>query len=287
VKNKRVILGIGVTACISVSSFFYFQYSNDSRNLSDQALLSIIKNDQRGFENFLASGGKIGTAINVEGGTYTVGELLVKYNRLAFVKFAKDKKMPFDIDPKKEFDVHSLSVNQNNSEILGLLLGDQKLEKNFKSYGDKGWSLIHMASAECSYKVIGVLHKAGMNWNLKSKRGDTPLTVAAEAGCLQALSFFKEQGADFRENDGRGLNALSILSKQKDAALMAFAESFIERRTPASVTSVVTVTKEVVPNFYKKRHIPKDNIADRAHLIEPEDRPDEANETAENSEFSD
>lgn len=143
-----------------------------------------------------------------------------------------------------------------------------------------------MASADCSYKVIGVLHNAGMNWNLKNKNGATPLTVAAESGCLQALSYFKEHGADFRANDGRGMSALAILSKKKDAALMAFAESFMDRRAPASV-SVVTVVKEVVPNFYKKRQIPKDNLADRAHLIEPSDRPDEANETAANSEFSD
>ncbi len=142
-----------------------------------------------------------------------------------------------------------------------------------------------MASAECSYKVITVLNKAGMNWNLKTKAGVTALNVAAEEGCLQALSYFKEQGADFKENDGRGVNALSILSKKKDAALMAFAESFMDRRAPASVVTIVTQAAK--PEFYKKRKIPKDNLADRAHLIEPEDRPDDANETAENSEFSD
>jgi hypothetical protein len=280
-KNQRVYLGIGITALMAFSSFFYFQHS-DNKNLSDEALLSIIKNDQKGFERFIAAGGKISTNVEVENDQYTVGELLVKYNRLGFVKYAMDKKMAFEIDPLKSFDIHSLSVNQNNPEILAILLGDKKFDKNFKPYGDKGWSLLHMASAQCSYKVISILSKAGMTWNLKSKDGTTPLTIAAEEGCLQALSYFKEQGADFKQNDGRGINALAILRKKKDAALMAFAESFMDRRLPGSV-----VTVQAVPNFYKKRAIPKDNLADRAHLIEPEDRPEEANETAANSEFSD
>jgi hypothetical protein len=283
-KNKRVILGIGVTACLVFSSFFYFQNSGKN-NLSDEALLSIIKNDQKGFENFIAAGGKIGTNIEVEGDTYTVGELLVKYDRIGFVKYAKDKKMPFEIDPLKSFDVHSLSVSQNNPEMLSLILGDQKLNKNFKPYGEKGWSLLHMASAQCSYKVINVLYNAGMTWDLKSKNGATALTIAAEEGCLQALSYFKEQGADFKKADGRGMSALAILKMKKDAALMAFAESFMDRRIPATVVKVVT--QVATPNFYNKRKIPTDSLADRAHLIEPSDRPDEANETAANSEFSD
>jgi hypothetical protein len=282
VKNKRIILALSLTCCLGVSSLFYFQNSAP-RNLSDEALLSIIKNDQGGFEHFLSGGGKLGMNIKVEGEQFMVGELIVKYNRLGFAKYAKEKKLQFEIDAKKDFDIHSLSVEQNNPEMLGLLLGDQKFDKNIKAYGKKRWSLLHMASAQCSYKVVSILHKAGMNWDLKDKNGVTPLTLAAEEGCLQALSYFKEQGADFKAKDGRGRTALSILQKHKDAALMAFAESFIERRATASVV----IAKQEVPNFYKKRKIPKDALADRAHLIEPEDRPDDANETSEYSEFSD
>lgn len=281
-KNKRIILGLSLTCCLGVSSLFYFQKSGP-RNLSDEALLSIIKNDQSGFEHFLSGGGKLGMNIKVEGEQFMVGELIVKYNRIGFAKFAKEHELQFEIDAKKDFDIHSLSVEQNNPEMLALLLGDQKFDKNVKAYGKKGWSLLHMASAQCSYKVVGILHKAGMNWDLKDKNGVTALSLAAEEGCLQALSYFKEQGADFKAKDGRGRTALSILQKHKDAALMAFAESFIERRATASIV----IVKQEVPNFYKKRKIPKDSLADRAHLIEPEDRPDDANETSEYSEFSD
>lgn len=281
--NKRIVIGGSALACLALTSVLVMKNSRTS-NLDDMALLSIIKNDQAAFESYIAAGGKLGANLNVEGGTYMVGELVVKYERLGFVKYAKDKKMIFDVDPKKAFDVYSLSVSKNNPEILTLLT-DSKPDLNAKTYGAKSWSLLHMASSECSHKVIPVLHKSGMNWNTKAKDGSTALTVAAESGCLQALSYWKENGADFKAKDGRGMTALSIMSKHKDAALMAFAESFMPKRTIASVTTIAVAPAE--PNFYNKRVIPKDQLASRADLIEPEDRPDEANETAEYSEFSD
>lgn len=279
--KKHVVIGAGVLACVGVTSIFLIK-SQSSRNLTDEALLSIIKNDQKAFEKYVASGGKLGTTLDVEGKHFMVGELIVKYERIEFVRFAKAKKLAFDVDMKKDFDVYSLAVTKNNPEILTLLT-ESKPDLNAKAYGDKKWSLLHMASKECSYKVITVLHKAGMNWDLKAKDGSTPLTVAAEEGCLQALSYWKEQGADFRAKDGRGMTALSLLSKNRDAAIMAFADSFQEKRSPASIT----VAKAAQPVFYKKRQIPKDQLANRANLIEPEIRPEDANETAEYSEFSD
>lgn len=280
--QKRVLIGGTALACLVLSTAIVMKNSATG-NLDDMALLSIIKNDQKAFENYIARGGELGSNLEVEGGSYMVGELIVKYERLGFVKYAKEKNLEFKVDAKKTFDVYSLSVSKNNPEILTLLT-DKKPNLTAKTYGEKNWSLLHMASAECSHKVIPVLHKAGMNWNIKAKDGSTALTVAAEAGCLQALSYWKDHGADFKAKDGRGMTALSILSKNKDAAMMAFAESFMPKRLPASVLANVTPAE---PNFYKKRIIPRDQLANRADLIEPEDRPDDANETAENSEFSD
>jgi hypothetical protein len=282
-KNKKtVVIGGTALACLMLTTAIVMK-NNSTGNLDDMALLSIIKNDQNAFEDYIAAGGKLGSNLDVEGGSYMVGELIVKYERLGFVKYAKSKNMEFDVDAKKAFDVYSLSVAKNNPEILTLLT-HKKPNLTAKTYGAKNWSLLHMASSECSHKVIPVLHKAGMNWNIKAKDGSTALTVAAEAGCLQALSYWKEHGADFKAKDGRGMSALSMLSKHKDAAMMAFAESFMPKRTIASVTVAAAPAE---PNFYKKRIIPKDQLANRADLIEPEDRPDDANETAEYSEFSD
>lgn len=279
-KKKQVILGLGVSACLALSTFFYYQ-QHSGRPSSDEALLSIIKNDQRGFERYLSAGGSLEASIDLEGKSYRVGELLVKYERVNFIQYIAGKKMDFGAGD----DMWSLAVSKNNPELLAALMKshpDYKL--NSKTYGPDGRNLLHLASAQCSYKVIAPLHKSGMNWSDKDKKGATPLTLAAESDCLHALSYWMEQGADFKAKDGRGLTALSILSKKKDAALMAFAAAFSEKRAP---TSVAVAAAPAVPNFYKKRVIPKDNLADRAHLIEPEDRPEEAYETAENSEFSD
>lgn len=281
-KNKRVIIGVSVTACLALSSFFLFKNSA-SRNLQDEALLSIIKNDQSAFESFIAAGGRLDTKVSVEGQNYMVGQLLVKYERINFIKYVADKKIPFSPDLNADSDMWTMAVSKNSPDLLNALMGafpDYKL--NSKSYGLDKRNLLHLASVDCSFKVVGILDNAGMDWNDKDKKGATPLTLAAEHDCLQALSYWKEHGADFKSKDGRGMTALNILNKKKDAALMAFAESFIERRAPASVAPA-----PAEPNFYKKRIIPKVNLANRADLIEPEDRPEDANETAEYSEFSD
>jgi hypothetical protein len=66
--------------------------------------------------------------------------------------------------------------------------------------------------------------------------------------------------------------------------MVAFAMSFEPRtgstggRGPASVPEL---------NFYKKRVVPADQKIDYSALIEPEDRPLDATETAEHSEFAD
>ncbi len=280
-KNKKIAIGLGLLTTFSLSGILFY-HQLGSKNLEDLALLSIIKNDQKIFEDYITRGGKLSAILDIEGNRYTVGELIVKHERLGFVQYALSKKMEFGINPSKNFDVYSLAVEKNNSEILNLLTVN-KTGLLKKSYGKNEWSLLHMASAECADQVVSVLHKTGLSWDHKAKDGSTPLTVAAEAGCLQALSYWKENGANYRAKDGRGITALDILLKKKDSAISAFAQSFIEKRTPASVVAMSMGE----PNFYKKRKIPKDNLADRAHLIEPEDRPDDANETAENSEFSD
>lgn len=285
-QNKRVIIGLGIMACVAFSAILFFKSSINPRDLDDEALLSIIKNDQTAFEVFIANGKKLDTNIKVEGISYMVGELLVKYERVGFIKYAIKKKLDFVVDPQKDFDVHSLAVTQNNPEILSLLI-EIKPNLAAKKYGAKKWSLLHMASAQCSHKVISLLEQARMKWNMKSQDGSTPLTIAAEQGCLQALSYWKEQGADFKAKDGRGLTALSILRNKKDAALLAFGNSFIKRMPASIVTTITAPAILIVPNFYNKRKIPQDDLSYRAHLIEPETRPDEAYETAENSEFSD
>lgn len=284
--NKRVILGVGLTTCLAISGFVIQHRRSAALNLDDAALLAIIKNDQSQFEAYLKAGGDLNRRISIDGVNYRVEELLIKYERVSFLKYTQTPASGQPQEHRGEEDMWSQAVAKNNPEVLkALMTAHPQIKLTTKKYSQQEYNLLHLASMKCSSKVIGLLHKAGMNWNDKAKDGTTALTLAVENDCLQAMSYWKENGADFKAKDGRGFSALSLLNQKKDAALMAFAQSF-QDRMPASV-KVVTVTKQEVPNFYKKRQIPKDSLADRAHLIEPESRPEDANETAEYSEFSD
>lgn len=292
-KILKVALGTGALATIVVLAVLAFNAQKvapapalapvTTISHGDRALLAIIRNDQAAFEKYINEGGQLGTKLEAEGGIYNVGELVVKYERTGFVKFLKDKGLSFNRDLMKDFDVQSIAVKKNNPEILSMLIEGQD-SSGFRTYGANDESLLHMAGADCSYKVIEVLNQAGLKWDEKAKDGSTPLTAAADAGCLQALSYAKEQGVDFKKKDGRGKSALGILNTNNDAATVAFAESFSDRR---NVAAVALNQSQAAPNFYKKRAAPKDIMARRGDLIEPEDRPEDANETAEFAEFSD
>lgn len=283
-KNKQAIISAAcLLAVVTVSAVWLLANPKtvqvEERNLSDEALLALIKNDQKAFESFISAGGKLHDSLPlIDGQIYTIAEGMAYFDRVTFMKHVQSKKIPYVKQTKgKEFDIMTLAIAKNNPQLLNQLA----LEKpDFKfPYGEKEWSLLHIASAACSHKLTAILHEKGqLNWNLKAKDGSTPLTLAAQNDCLPMLSYWKEQKADFNLKDGRGLTALGILKKKKDAALLAFAESF-ESRKVASATPV--------PDFYKKRKIPKDQIVDYSALIEPEERPLEASETAEFSEFAD
>lgn len=268
----------------ALSTLFYFKAGNIShnRNLLDEALLALIKNDQKGFESFIKAGGNVhGELPEIDGKTYTVAQGVAYFERTAFAKHLSDRKMSYvEQNDYADYDIMTLSIAKNNPELFAQLAKENP--KFAMAYGKKGWTMLHMASASCSHKLTAILHEKGkLSWDLKAKDGSTPITLAAENDCLPMLSYWKEHNADFKAKDGRGMSALSILKKKKDAALVAFAESF-EARQPSSVTIV-----KAEPDFYKKRKIPKDQIVDHAAMLEPEDRPLEATETAAHSEFAD
>lgn len=285
VNRKQVTISaaclLGVAA---LSTMFFYKSGNlsQSRNLIDDALLALIKNDHKGFESFLNAGGNVhGELPEIDGMTYTVAQGVAYFERTAFAKQLHERKAKFvEQDHAADHDIMTLTISKNNAELLNQLALENP--EFSLAYGKKGWTMLHMASASCSHKLTAILHQKGkLSWDLKAKDGSTPITLAAENDCLPMLSYWKEHGADFKARDGRGYSALSILKKKKDAALVAFAESF-EARLPSSITVV-----KAEPDFYKKRKIPKDQIVDHAAMLEPEDRPLEATETAAHSEFAD
>lgn len=285
-KKKIYIVSFGLVGVIAGGMGYSFkdQWAKSKIPMNtDDALLALIKNDMKGFQKYVVSGGKIHDYLpEIDGQKYTVAQGLAYFDRTDFATYLHDSSVAY-VEQKKgeEFDILSLAIPRNNPEFFAAIVKENP--KYDHVYGDKKWSLLHLASASCAHKIVPLLHSEGkLSWNLKAKDGSTPLTVAAENDCLPVLSYWKDHGADFKAKDGRGKSALSILGTKKDAALMAFAESFVVRR-PASIAAVAP--KEV--SFYRKRVIPKDQKVDQTTLIEPEDRPLEATETAEYSEFAD
>lgn len=258
--------------------------TTENRNLTDDALLALIKNDLDAFKFFIEAGGNVhDTLPEIDGQKYTVAQGIAYFERSAFGKHLHESKISYVTqDAKTPFDIMTITVKKNNPDLLKQIAFESP--KYDMGYGKNGWTLLHMASAWCSHKLTSQLHETGkLSWDHKAKDGSTPLTLAAENECLPMLSYWKEKGADFKMKDGRGKSALAILQTKKDAALTAFAESFLER----NIATITVVTPAPVPDFYKKRKIPKDQIVDHAAMLEPEDRPLEATETAEFSEFAD
>lgn len=252
--------------------------TEEKRNLTDEALLALLKNDLVAFESVVDAGvdmhGKLPT---IDGQQYTVAEGLAYFERPNFIVYLQSKQVPFIKQENGKQDVLSLSIPKNNPELLELLIKEKpKLDH---TYGKKQWTLLHLASAQCSHKLTQILHEQGkLNWDKRAKDGATPLTLAAENECLPMLGYWKDQNADFKKKDGRGLSALAILQKKKSAALVAFVEALLPRK-PAAVVAEL--------DFYRKRKIPKDKLADHSAIVEPEIRPLESIETADISEFSD
>ena len=285
--NKRAIISAAsLLGIIAVSTFWLLTHPKnvENRNLVDEALLALIKNDQNAFENFIEAGGKVHDNLpEIDGKVYTVAQGVAYFERTKFAEYLNQGKQNYvSQDQSAPYDIMTISIKKNNPDLLKQLT---KENPKFEiAYGKNGWTLLHMASAWCSHKLTSILHEEGkLNWDMKAKDGTTPLTLAALNDCLPMLSYWKEKGADFKAKDGKGQTALSILKTKKDAALAAFAESFEERK----IATVTVVKKLPVPDFYKKRKIPKEQIVDHAAMLEPEDRPLEATETAEYSEFAD
>lgn len=284
-KNKRLIFAIGGVFLAALPFYFYQKNHLKTtqilyRYLPDEALLAIVKSDTEGFKKFLNQGGSLHSSLPmIEDKVYSVIEGVVHFQRLSFIQELQKAKLPFlRQDLTKDHDLVSIAVEKNNPELLKLVLKEKpKLDR---LYGRKGNGLLHIATQNCSTQIVELLHSSGLDWTEKNKEGSSALTFAAEKECLPLLSYWREKGADFKKADNRGKTALSILKAKKDLKLVAFTETFFGERKVASLSSSSM-------NFYHKRKAPKDSLDKRSDLIEPAERPVDAHQTAEHSEFAD
>ena len=284
--KKHLIAATFFVGVLSVGSFWQFSKTTAVRTGTDDALLALIKNDQTAFESWVKNGGDLSAFLPViDGKKLTVAEGLAYFERVNFIKYLQDNKIAFMTQKKDGTDdIMVLAVQKNNAELFTLLMKENP--DLTATYGKNGMTLLHMASSGCAFKLTDILHKdKKLNWDTKAKDGSTPMTIAAGADCLPMLSYWKEQKADFAKKDGRGMSAMSIMRGKKDAAMVAFLQSFETRTTRTPTATSPSVEPEI--NFYNKRIVPKDQKVDYSALIEPEDRPMDATETAEHSEFAD
>jgi hypothetical protein len=274
-----------------IGSYWYFRSTSSKTNLADLALISLVKNDIKSFEKYIARGGDLNAPLPaINGKVLTVSEGIAQFERPGFVEYLQTEKKKFVQQGKSSDDIISIAVTKNNPELFTLLMKEQP-DLN-KTYTNKDWTLLHLASAQCSTKIVDMLHQTkALSWDQKAKDGSTPLTLAAENNCLPALSYFKEKGAKFDLKDGRGISALDILKKSKDAALSAFAQTFeMAAKVPGSLdvarapASFGKITKEL--NIYRKRVFPNQGASSRSH-VEPDSRPDGSLDSADVTEFSD
>lgn len=274
---------VGVLTLGTMWHFSQTKTTSQNRAGSDDALLALIKNDQAGFEAWVKNGGDLSAFLPViDGKKMTVAEGLTYFERTGFIQYLQAKKISFlKQSPTGTEDMLLSALMKNNPELFALLMKENP--DLTRTYGDKGWTLLHFAASGCHHKMTELLQKEKkLTYDLRAKDGSIPLNLAAKSDCLQMLSHWKEQGANFQTKDGRGITALSILRGKKDAAMVAFFQSFEPARTASRKAAAVPEL-----NFYKKRVVPADQKIDYSALIEPEDRPLDATETAEYSEFAD
>jgi hypothetical protein len=236
---------------LSLATLWYIKNPELTQNeLSDKALLALVKNDQDEFLKFLNAGGNVHQYLPlIDGKKYTVAEGVAYFDRIEFARILRHRQVQYiKQDQNKSEDVMTIAIQKNNPELLKeLALSNPRYDI---LYGNKGWTLLHMASACCAHKLTAMIHeKSHLRWDEKSKDGRTPLSIAYEKNCIPMMNYWRDQGA-------------SVVSGTGDSA-------------------------PIVPRFYKKRKVPKDQIIDHTAMLEPSDRPLESSESSKFSEFAD
>lgn len=230
--------------------------------LSDKALLAIVKNDLHEFQNFLKWGGDIHQELPlINGKKYTVAEGIAHFERVAFLRMLREQNISYlKQDTNKTQDILTIAIEKNNPELLNeISLSRPRYDL---TYGKEGWSILHMASSCCAHKLTAIIHeKSHLRWDEKSQDGKTPLSIAHDKDCLPMINYWKNQGAE----------VMSDSKKEKSKRVSSRTNEFAP----------------TLPDFYKKRKIPKDQIVDHTAMLEPIDRPLEATETSKYSEFAD
>ncbi len=264
VRNRKLLASTTfLIGFLSLVTLWFIKNPKLTRTeLSDRALLAIVKNDLNEFSDFLKLGGSVHQDLPLfNGKKYTVAEGIAHFERVAFLRMLRENNISYlKQDKNKTQDILTIAIEKNNPELLNEISLSQP--RYDLTYGKKGWSILHMASSCCAHKLTAIIHeKSLLRWDEKSQDGKTPLSIAHDKDCLPMINYWKTQGAE----------VVSETKKEKSKR--------ISSRTNGAAPTV--------PDFYKKRKVPKDQIVDHTAMLEPGDRPLEALETSKYSEFAD
>jgi ankyrin repeat protein len=162
----------------------------------------------------------------------------VRAGDLKLVKFLHEKGANFEgtvVNAPGEFngiDVPGLAIKSKNKSLVDFLLSKNV---NFNLVNAvTGNAPIHMAAFICDSQMVDSLIKHGSDVNIINVKGQTPLILAAQKGCLSASIVLKEAGARFDIVDKEGKMALDRAGESKinESELKYFLEK--NTRTPAS-----------------------------------------------------
>jgi len=116
-----------------------------------------------------------------------------------------------------------LSILQNfhrdNSESLNQIIHLCKDYQNINAQNLRGFGIAHFAALTNDQDLIKKLHALGMEFNIKTKEGQSPIHIAIKNGCnesmkalLQCGAFFaEEKSEDFKHAQNFNLSAYYLL----------------------------------------------------------------------------
>ena len=272
--NKKIQL-LSLFLSLTFLSLLLFQpllIDGYHEEMSDQAFLAFVKNDQKSFEDFLNRGGKLETYVIMPQRKKSLAQLLVEYERVDLINLAAKRQKVFQPDEQEMQSIWETTVTKNNTDLYQAIrrLNSKEKIKN-RRVGKEHRTLLQYASSKCSFNLIKNLESEGLSWDEKDKTGATSLTIATTNNCRQALSYWRNRGA------------MESIKTNKNLILSEITKSI--QKTDAPTKQVLQVASKA-PDFYKKRVIPKESY-NRLELVEPDERPRESIQTAEYSEFSD
>uniref|UniRef100_UPI0037E70AB0 ankyrin repeat and SOCS box protein 15b n=1 Tax=Semicossyphus pulcher TaxID=241346 RepID=UPI0037E70AB0 len=141
----------------------------------------------------------------------------------------------------------------------------------FRESDSRGWQALHAASAqpqvEILHLVLDVLRSTDVTLEETTEDGDTPLTLAAEAGAVENVKLLLERGASPYNTNGRNETPLVIAVRQKlyDMVLsLILGGAFVEQVCLTKWTATHEAAKVGCPAILKLllRHGAKINTRD-------------------------